>query len=426
VTVTEGTWVALLTGLVLLLFVAPVVARHVAKVGDDPSLVRITMWAAGVKLAAAALYLFVIYHFYGGIADTIGNFGHGAVLAAQMRHGDFTLYTPHFVGDGAAWIVTAFVELVVGDHQLAAGLVFSFGAFLGQVCFYKAFRLALPDGDHRRYAKLVLFWPSMVFWTAAPSKDSITILGLGLAAYGGAVLYDRRLRGFLWFAAGGALMTIVRPNVALIALLALALPYPLGRVRPRSVLTPVAAWVGGVALVVGGVVLAGITAHHFDLHSLSRSSVERVLKQNAKNTGTAARNQIGQFNSSDSASTSLSLSAVPRDFYDVVVRPLPIRAHGLTQLAASLENVFLLGLLVTSWRRLVTAARVCLRRPYVLAAIVFSLVWIVLFASIGNLGILARERTQLIPWLLVLVCLPARHPKRDAPVAAQAAVGVSG
>jgi len=57
---------------------------------------------------------------------------------------------------------------------------------------------------------------------------------------------------------------------------------------------------------------------------------------------------------------------------------------------------------------------------------VFSLVWIVLFASIGNLGILARERTQLIPWLLVLVCLPARHPKRDAPVAAQAAVGVSG
>lgn len=424
-TVTEGTWVTLLTGLVLLVLVAPLVARHVAKVGDDPGLVRITMWAAAVKLAAAPLYLFVIYHFYGGIADTIGYFGHGTRLAAQMRHGNFTLYTPHFVGDGAAWIAAAFVELVVGTHQLAAGLVFSFAGFLGQVCFYKAFRLALPGADHRRYAKLVLFWPSMVFWTAAPSKDTITILGLGLAAYGGAVLYDRRLRGFLWLGVGGALMTIVRPNVALIALLALALPYPLGRVRPRSVLTPVAAWVGGAILVVGGVVLAGITAHHFDLHNLSRASVERVLKLNAKNTGVAARYQTG-FNSSESASTSLSVSAVPRDFYDVVIRPLPFRAHGLTQLAASLENVFLLGLLVTSWRRLATAARTCLRRPYVLAAIVFSLVWIVLFASIGNLGILARERTQLVPWLLVLVCLPARRRDRDAPVAAQAGVGVSG
>lgn len=417
--VSEGTWIGLLTALVLFLLVTPLIARHLVRSSGDPAMFRITMWGSGIKLAAAPAFLWVIAHFYGGIADSNGYFDQGARLAAQMRHGDFTLYAGKFIGDGATRISAGFVELAVGPHKLPTWFIFSFGAFVAEVMFYKAFELAVPGGGRRRYAKLLFFFPSMVFWTAAPSKDCVTVLGLGLAAYGGAVLYDRRLRGFLWLGAGGALMTIIRPNVALIALLALALPYPLGRVPARSVLTPVAAWVGGAIFIVGGVVLAGITAHHFDIHSLSRASVEKVLKQNAYNTGTAAKNQLGAFNSSGATSTSLSISAIPKDFYYVVMRPLPIHAHGFTQLASSLENVYLLGLLVTSWRRLGEVARTCLRRPYLLAALIFSLVWIVLFASIGNLGILARERTQLIPFLLVLVSVKARRQAASEPTPKQ-------
>jgi hypothetical protein len=79
----------------------------------------------------------------------------------------------------------------------------------------------------------------------------------------------------------------------------------------------------------------------------------------------------------------------------------------VTQLASSLENLFLAGLLVTSWRRLTSAFMSMRRRPYLLLAALYSLMWIVLFASIGNLGILARERTSLLPLLLVLVSWPA-------------------
>lgn len=402
--ITASVWAGLITGLVLLVFVIPALARRIATDEDEPRMYRIVLWGGAIKLAAGPAYIFVIDHFYGGVADTVGYFGYGGRLADQMRHGDFTLNAGKFIGDGSTRISVAFAELFLGNSELATFFFFSFLAFVGTICFYRAFRLAVPEGDGVRYAKLLFFFPSVLFWTAAPGKDSITLLGLGLAAYGGALLFNRRLRGFFWLGAGGFLMGMIRPNVALIALLALALPYPLGKVR-RSSMTPVVTWVGAAILVTGGVVLTGITMRHFGMHHLSRQSLQKVLNQNALNTGTAARNQIGDFNSSTQASTSLSISAVPKDFYYTIVRPLPIQAHGVTQIGSSLENVFLLWLLVSSRRRLWYGLRSMRRKPYVLASLLFVLVWIVLFASIGNLGILARERTQLIPWLLALTCL---------------------
>ncbi|MGH9067117.1 MAG: hypothetical protein ACRD0J_06470, partial [Acidimicrobiales bacterium] len=237
----------------------------------------------------------------------------------------------------------------------------------------------------------------------------LTLLGLGLAAYGGARLFNRQLRGFAWLAAGLALSALIRPHVALLAILTLAVAYPLGRAKRVTPVTPLVTLAGAAVFVVGGVVLAGLTVHHFHLHGLSLHSLHRILKSNALNTGAAAQGQVGQFNSSISASTSLSPAAFPRDFYDVVLRPLPFNAHGLTQLVSSLENVFLLGLLLTSLPRLWAALMSAPKRAYILSALLFSVVWIILFASIGNLGILARERTQVLPWLLVLVCVPRRR-----------------
>jgi hypothetical protein len=47
------------------------------------------------------------------------------------------------------------------------------------------------------------------------------------------------------------------------------------------------------------------------------------------------------------------------------------------------------------------------RRPYVAFVVVFSLLFIYAFSSIANFGILARERTQLLPFFLVLLAIPA-------------------
>ena len=46
--------------------------------------------------------------------------------------------------------------------------------------------------------------------------------------------------------------------------------------------------------------------------------------------------------------------------------------------------------------------------------LVYSVGFIYTFAALGNLGLIERERTLLLPFLLVLVCIP-RSPKGQPP-----------
>ena len=49
-----------------------------------------------------------------------------------------------------------------------------------------------------------------------------------------------------------------------------------------------------------------------------------------------------------------------------------------------------------------------LRRPYVAFALVYTFAFIYAFSSLGNFGILARQRSQLLPVLFVVLCIPKR------------------
>ena len=192
----------------------------------------------------------------------------------------------------------------------------------------------------------------------------------------------------------------------------LAVAYLVSKSKTVSPLNPLVKVLAVVVLVVGGLVLARLTAHFFGVQSLSVSSIQDVLNTNATNTGGVNASQYG---SVVATSVSLSPLSIPKDIYYVLIRPLPFQAHGVAQLASSLENAFLVVLLITSWRRLASAFRAMRRRPYLLLVALYSLVWIVLFASIGNLGILVRERTSLLPLLLVLVSWPAAKRAREIP-----------
>lgn len=402
-TIPDATWLGLLIGLVLLVAGVPIVAHLVSRLDPDPRTFRLVMCSGTLKLIAAPLWIYVIDHFYGGVADAYTYNRVGAEVAAQISQGDFAFHVGKVIGDGATSLITGFIYVLIGSNTLGGFFVFAFISFVSLALFYRAFRVALPEGDSRRYALLVFLFPSLLFWTSAIGKDALISLGLSLAALGGARLFARLRGAFPLLGAGLGLTALVRPHVALMFFVALGLGYPLVRARKATPLTPILKAIQVVLLIAGGLLLAKLTAHFFGLQSLSVGSVQHVLRQTALNTGTAARHQVGQFASSESTSVSLSPAAIPRDFYDVILRPLPFDAHGLTQLASSLENLFLVAILVLSWRRLVGALKSMWRRPYLLSAGLYSLVWIVLFASVGNLGILARERTSLLPVLFVLV-----------------------
>lgn len=403
--ITTSAWGGCIVGLLLAVFAVPAVARHLSRLDGDPWTFRVVTASGALKLACAPIYIYIVDHYYNGIADYHQYSNVGLQVAEQLRNGIFSFHVKGTTtGDKATSIFTGFVYLVTGSNTIGAFFVFAFIAFVSLVLFYRAFRVALPNADRRRYALLLFFLPDLLFWTSAIGKDALTSLGLAIAALGGARIYTHVKGGFPLLGLGLAFTAWIRPNLALMLFLALAIAYPFAKAKRPSAFTPVAKVAQIALLVVGGLVLAKVTAHFFHLQGgLSLHSVQHELQKNAIDTGAGA----GPQGSTVPTSTSLSPLAIPKDFYYVMVRPLPFKAHGLTQLVGSLDNLLIVGIIATSWRRLGSMFRSMRRNPYLIAALVFSVVWIVLFASIGNLGILARERTSMVPLLLVIVSWPA-------------------
>ena len=91
----------------------------------------------------------------------------------------------------------------------------------------------------------------------------------------------------------------------------------------------------------------------------------------------------------------------------VLFRPFPNETGGLEQTAAALEASVLLALFITSWRRLVTIPRRLRTEPYVTLALTYLLMFVFGFGTIANFGILARQRSQLMPFAFVLLSVTA-------------------
>ena len=90
----------------------------------------------------------------------------------------------------------------------------------------------------------------------------------------------------------------------------------------------------------------------------------------------------------------------------VLFRPLIPEANSVQGLLAAMEGTFLLAWSIWRWRWMWHAACSVRRQPYVATALSFTAVFVFGFSSIANFGILARERTQVLPFYLVLLAVP--------------------
>jgi len=390
---------------VVLMAISSPIIRRVAAAEASPWLIRILWISLILHLLGAPAQVYVVHHFYHGIADWKRYDQQGSILGPEFRHFDFSFTGAHvrgIVNDGSVSIATGIVMAVVGTNQIAAFLVFSWFSFVGTLLFYRAFTLTFREArlHHRRYAIMLFFMPSMIFWTADVSKEAIMMLSLGVTAYGAAKVLVHRRGGFSLMIIGVAIGILIRPNELLLFLGAFAVAL---MVRPSADSRSFGGFrrVGGL-LVMGSLLFVTVFLTFHYLHTSGGSLSLNQVQQN--NTGAG----IG-FGSSNLAYSS-SPSYYWRDVYTVLFDPLPFNAHGASQLVAAMENTLIVVLVLVSLRQLRMTVRASFARPYVMMCTIYSLLFIYAFAALGNLGLIARERTLLFPFFLVLLCIP-RTPK---------------
>ncbi len=393
---------------VVLFGLGRMVIRRVAFAEANPWLVKILTASLILHLVAAPGQIFVVNHYYHGIADWIRYTHQGAALAPNFRHFNFTTAGANvrqIVNDGSVSIATGIVMAIVGVNQLATFLVFSWLSFIGAIFFFRAFSLTFAGGDHRHYARMLFFLPSLIFWTADVSKESIMMFALGLTAYGAAKFLARKPGGLVLVVPGVFIGAYVRPNELLLILagFAVAMMVPTAAARRQ---------LGGVRRLVSLAFLAGLLAiavgvtFHY-LHGGAGGSLS-LQQTNANNQGS------GLGFGSSGVPYSTNLATYPRDIYEMLFNPLPYNFHGFGELVAAGENSVILVLIVMSYRNLRMVPRASFARPYVMLCLVYTGTFIYTFAALGNLGLIERERTMMFPFLLVLMAVP-RAPKHRPP-----------
>ena len=398
-------WMVLVLAPVLVAVGATVViavTRH-----DEHPLTDLILVALVLKLAASFVRYFVAFELYGS-GDALRYDEAGAEIANAFHRGDMTLGSLLSVGRGTAFMddITGLLYTVMGPSQLGGFLVYSWIGFWGLFLFHRAALIGFPEADQRRYALLLFFLPSLLFWPSSIGKEAVMLLSLGLCAYGAARLLERRSMGWIVLLAGLGLGYLVRPHVPFVVLASLAFAVVF---RPRRGRAPLFGPLGRILTVV--VLMVGMAF-------VLSETVDRVLPHSDDGVvSTVDVGTLGELLDRAESGTADGGSEIdrptpntpfeyPSAAFTVLLRPTILEADSAGHVVAGLETTLVLALAVFGWRRWRTLPSVVFRRPYVLMCLVFTGIFTFAWSSFANLGALARQRVQVWPFVLLLLALP--------------------
>jgi hypothetical protein len=332
----------------------------------------------------------------------------GAELAQSYKHLNFNVDTGgSFPGTGGMRFLAGIVATITNTSAFAQFLVFTWLGFVGCYLLYKAFVTAMPNGDHKRYALLIFLWPTLIYWPSSVGKDCWMLFTLGIGAIGAARVLRRLPGGYTLLVIGLLLGSIVRPHIVLMELVAFAFALLIGRranTRP-GVITPgsVAKIAGLVIMLALGGVLINRTADLLSSNDIN-TSVDSALATNVERTAQGG----SQFTPSNPKQpVGYAIAGVT-----ILFRPFPFEAHAADQLGVALEGLGLMVLAAASWRRLISIPGRLRSDPYVTMALVYILLFVFALGTVSNFGILSRQRSQLMPFVFVLLCVQPLLPGR--------------
>ncbi len=286
------------------------------------------------------------------------------------------------LGTGFLIHFVQFLRQTFGGTFLDYFLLFQAFGFWGVVLLMRTFEEIHTELDVRQPALIyfMLFLPGIHFWTSALGKDAPLFLGASLSVWAMMRLRSRAI----WFGLAVFLMVLVRPHVALLAILALAL---------AAMLDPKAKGYVKVVLLavslVGAAMVARTIESAFLIDVTSAESVGNFLNRQSAVTETLG------------GGTAVVGASFPVRVLSLLFRPMFIDAQGAFGLIASFENVFLLFVIGTVLYRMRDTARIARNVFFLRYALIFSFALIMLLSLLYyNVGLGLRQKMMVLPGLL--------------------------
>jgi hypothetical protein len=398
---TYDVWGALWLAPVLIAISVPILLRF-AKANPNPPIGHILIAALVLKLAASIPRYYMVASVYES-GDSLRYARAATNLRDHFLELDFSVVDLGGRGSGTGTqfveVVTGIVYTIIGPSIIGGFLFFSWLSFWGLFFFYRAFRVGVPDGNAKRYALLLFFLPSMLFWPSSIGKEAWMTLALGMTAYGCALLFSRGRGASFYLILGFAGILAVRPHMALIVLAGLMLGYVL---RSRGAQRAVA--LGKTRTVLGLATIGALTllvtrrvAAFFGVDEFNLDTATETLDEVEGRTALGGSEFVGG---------EPSLQNLPMNIVTVLFRPFLFEVHNVPALLAALEGILIMVLVILAWPRLRTIPRRLRRQPYIAYCLTYIILFCFMFSAFHNFGILARQRVLVFPLVLALLALP--------------------
>lgn len=350
--------------------------------------------------------------YYAASSDCYWYHHDGMIVAQLIRSGNWG-GIPWGLNTAAITIITGFLYAPFGGDVY--GVLF-FSAVLG-LCgglyLCRAFSLWATPAQLRKYSLIVLFLPSFALWTSTFGKDSWVTLGLGLTAYGYSSMLKLRGSIGLWhLLAGVGIVTVIRPHIAVTLVGSMALAYLWGLTQARRA-PIVAKFTMAVMLIAMFALLAAVARGFLGLSDVSADSMQEYLR--TRGAGNAVGGSVVEIQAAPGVAG--ALLAFPRGVVRVLFQPFPWEIQSFNTGLAAVENLFILWFALSHARRLRELLRAMLREPYILFSSLLACALLLMFSLTPNLGLLSRQRAQLLPFLFAPLVAAETARKRVARLA---------
>lgn len=382
---------------------------------QDTKLQKLLVLALILKLLFVFVRFGINENVYDGSADAGRYHAAGQAFYLNMHEeGRWSIDGSQLVGSDetkALGYVTGVVYLIVGPTELGGFLAFSWLAWIGLLCFFKAFRVAYPNAPPYLAAGLIFFVPSVLYWPSSIGKDAIMVACLGVLTLGVARMLtpSRPLRGLVLVVPAAALILQIRPHLLMIVLVGGAASMLARSSGDARTMMTVA---GRALLLIVAVpaLLIGLTRMDETFgdgsdrqggQEQSGFSVSDALDRTERQTTTG-----GSSFETRSVQTPIDL---PVATVNVLYRPFLFEAGSPTALMSALEGTFLLVMTFAAGRwvwRMVLAAR---SHAFVAFCVAYVVAFIFAFSNVANAGIVARQRVQMLPLLMLAVAVAREH-----------------
>jgi hypothetical protein len=323
--------------------------------------------------------LFCLVYFY--YVLTFG--GDAKMYFRTSFHQDLVFY----FGTGGVRVIVSVLTQWFGLSFLGCSLVFQFFGFVGLMAFDSALREVTWNKERniRQLATLIVFLPSVSFWSAGLGKDSLSFFAMGLALWAALRLRQR----WLLLTVSILVMLLVRPHMAGILTLGLTASFAAQRRIPlfQRIMLGTVALTASLYLVPLGLNYAGVG----EGASAAELGDYIDIRQGHNLHGGGA--------------VDISNMSLPIQMFTYLFRPTLIEVRNFVSLAAALDNTVLLFLFIAGGWALIKRPL----SPYlsshnrIFLWVYCTLSWALLAMTTANMGIALRQKWMFAPMLIVLL-----------------------